>query len=96
MKEDIITKEVKSCDYDIEVALKKFEMANDGVTIEGHSVLGYVIFTDVDPTSLLYPEGWYFNSGLFTNKNNYNEDTYQEIVFLTTNGEFWARKISED
>lgn len=96
MEEDIIKKENKSCDYDIKVALKEFEMINSEVTIEENSILGYVIFTDVNPTSLTYPEGWYCNSGTFTNKNNNNEDTYQEIVFLTTNGEFWARKISEN
>ncbi len=94
MKEDIITKEIKSSEYDIESTLKLFEKINDGVRIEEHSILGYVIFTDIDPTLLLYPEGWYFNSGLFTNRNNYNEDKYQEIIFLTTNGEFWAGRLN--
>ena len=94
MKEDIITNEERVIACDVKTAIEEFKKNNRSVTIENNSILGTVIYTDEDPTGLTYPEGWYYDTGLFTDRDNTESNQYTEILMLTNEGELWV-KIKE-
>lgn len=81
-----MAKTVKMCDMTGCIAGRVFAMLNEGVHfLEGHGEK--VIFTDVEPKKLVYPEGWYYAKGSFRNKYNSTTGTYDEIPMETTSGD---------
>lgn len=94
MKEDIITNEERVIACDVKTAIKEFKENNRSVTIENNSIFGTVIYTDEDPAGLKYPEGWYYDTGLFTDRDNTETNLYTEILMLTKDGDLWV-KIKE-
>lgn len=82
---------VKMCDMSINVAIKVFEMLNPGRVKEKTLKNGVkVIGTDVEPKELVYPEGWYYAKGYFTNKHNTTTGLYEvEVMIKSSNGELW-------
>lgn len=81
---------VKSCDLPGKAAAKLFAMLNDSVSVNrSHSGDYYVIVTDRNPSTLTYPEGWYFMNGMFSNKHNSSTGVYEEIDVVNSFGESW-------
>ena len=80
----------KMCNLPIGVATKVFEMINLGyVKIE---MPGFLIVTDKEPDTLMYPEGWYYSFGVFRNEDRRVgfEKTHQEAEMKTSKGEDWG------
>lgn len=74
------------------IAARVFEMLNTGkVTIKVAYDIGRVtaIVTDTEPQDLIYPEGWYYANGTFTNKHNSTTGMYSAVIMLDTNGDIW-------
>lgn len=83
---------VKMCDMQVEIAAKVFEMLNPGkVKVDNGSWCSdrANIKTDVEPSELIYPEGWYYAKGNFRNKHTSTTGMYQEIRMIKSNGESW-------
>lgn len=55
------------------------------------------IVTDVEPKDLVYPEGWYYDHGSFTNRATSSDGFYTEIRMIKESknpgveGEFWGK-----
>ncbi len=77
---------VKTCDLSGEVAARLFSMLNLGIVRFDRNLL----FTDVEPKDLNYPEGWYYAKGCFRNKYNSSTGAYSEITMLTYKQEMWG------
>ena len=89
-------KTVKMCDMSIAVATKVFEMLNNGKVVvkrpgEGYCAY-YIVVTDVEPSDLVYPEGWYYAKGSFRNKHMSTTGFYGEANMVTSKGEFWGHR----
>lgn len=85
-----MTKMVKMCDMSKYVAAEALRSLNSqSVQLRECEPLGLVIITDRRPTDLLYPEGWYYSHGNFTNKLTSTTGKYQTVIFLKSNGDFW-------
>ena len=83
---------VKLADMPIEVSLKIFEMINPElvkVIKNDEWVNRFMILTDENPKNLVYPDGWYYDKGKFTNKGMTSTGIYQEARFGTTLGQYW-------
>ena len=77
-----MAKTVKMCDMSGEVAAKVFQMLNyEEVKLveDDCSDCGVTIITDVQPRDLVYPEGWYYAKGRFSNKHNSTTGMYWEV-----------------
>ena len=85
---------VKSCNYRGNVAAKVFEMINPGVRYQKDEYGNFVIVTDIQPSNLVYPEGWYYAKGTFRNKHQSTTGLYDEILMMTSDGEFWKDKAN--
>ena len=85
---------VKSCNYRGNVAVKVFEMINPGVHYQKDEYGNFVIVTDIQPSNLVYPEGWYYAKGTFRNKHQSTTGLYDEILMMTSDGEFWKDKAN--
>lgn len=72
----------KLCDMPIAVSAKIFELLNpDKVTINEDSFNHRLeIIYNANPKDLIYPEGWYYTQGFFTNKYNNITDNYEKIL----------------
>ena len=94
---------IKTCNLYEKNAAKLLQMINGGeskVDIRMHrhsktnSTHGYplclTIVTDIDPKDLLYPEGWYYSSGYFTNKlTATNKFRFAEVYMEKFDGTPW-------
>lgn len=94
-----MAKMLKMSDLPIGVALKVFEMLNEGkVTIlepNDSTIVQYFVYTDTEPKELVYPEGWYYSSkGYFTNKHHSTTGQYSIAYMRTTEGDFWKTKVN--
>ena len=82
-------KVVKTCDLSGEVAGKLFEMLNYGeVQYHREGTWKYIV-TDVEPSKLCYPEGWYYGKGCLRNKHTSTNGVYSEIDMMTSDGRMW-------
>ena len=80
---------IKTCDLSIGIASMLFYMLNsDRVMLEkrGNQKL---IDTDVEPKKLLYPEGWYYALGYFTNKHQSSNGSYGEMKIVRSDYTSW-------
>lgn len=77
---------VKTCDLSGDIAARLFSMLNLGVV----NYNGGLLFTDVEPKDLIYPEGWYYAKGSLRNKGNSSTGKYSEITMLTFKQEMWS------
>ena len=85
-----MTKVVKMCDMSKEIAARIFEMLNPKkVSIKEGYFHGMMIVTDIEPKDLVYPEGWYYAKGNFTNKHNSTTGVYGRILMVKSNGKSW-------
>ena len=87
---------IKSCDLPGGPAAKLFELLNPGeveAKIASDDPCDYIqcyeIVTDIEPSALTYPEGWYYAKGNFRNKHNSTTGRYYEIHMVKSNGEPW-------
>ncbi len=86
---------VKPADLPVELAAKIFVALNrvDVVYMRmnpfggdnGHGAL----YLCIDPSELIYPEGWYFAKGHFRNKHNTDSGLYYEIPMYQFGGRLW-------
>lgn len=81
---------VKMCDVTGNIAARVFEMLNTGKVTIAYDI-GHVtaIVTDTEPKDLIYPEGWYYAKGRFTNKHNSTTGMYSAVIMFDTNGDIW-------
>lgn len=85
-----MAKTIKSRDLNGRVAAILFCMLNEGkVTFKEKPFLFSRLITDVSPKDLTYPEGWYYAKGCFRNKHQSSTGLYDEIIMMTSSGEFW-------
>ena len=92
-----MAKTVKMCDLSRDTAAKVFMMLNSGKVkytemseaFEDSPLTGPVLITDVEPKDLVYPEGWYYVKGKFSNKHNSTTGMYSAIYMVKRNGKFW-------
>lgn len=87
-----MAKTVKMCDMTGDVAARVFAMLNpEKVKVKIAYDLGRVtvIETDTEPKDLIYPEGWYYAKGCFTNKHNSTSGAYASVVMFKTTGDIW-------
>lgn len=89
-------KTIKMCDLTAELAAMIFAKINNGkVVVDRYEFNGeYVIFTDVEPAELTYPEGWYYANGNFRNKHTSTTGFYGEIPMLKHNGNSWRHSAT--
>lgn len=84
---------VKTADLSVEVAAKLLQDLNPSkVRIAKMSNSGFlrnVIMTDVKPKDLVYPEGWYYAKGCFSNKHTSTTGAYGEMLMIKGDGSFW-------
>jgi len=68
-------------------------MLNPGkVTVRIAQDIGKVtqIYTNVEPKELVYPDGWYYSKGHFTNKHNSTTGIYSAVLMFDANtNEIW-------
>lgn len=77
-------------DLPINIVVRIFSELNRGKLI---IVSGYeqeTIITDTNPQDLTYPEGWYFQNGVFTNKYNTSTGRYSEAKIVNNAGKTWT------
>ena len=87
-----MAKTIKMCDMTGEIAAKIFELLNPGkVKVKFVYNLGctMVIETDTEPKDLIYPEGWYYTKGYFTNKHNSTTGAYVTVLMFNSKGDIW-------
>lgn len=84
-----MAKTIKMCDLSRDVAAKLFVLLNPGKVKYGTLGSDFVIITDVEPKDLVYPEGWYYAKGRYTNKRNSSTGMYSTLDMVTSNGQFW-------
>lgn len=73
-------------------AAKAFAMLNPGkvmVTKTDDFYPVITIVTDTEPKELVYPEGWYYANGNFTNKHNSTTGIYDTILMVNSKGDIW-------
>ena len=81
---------VRTADLSIEIATRIFEALNRGKITLVSSSEQITIVTDTDPKYLTFPEGWYFASGMFTNRYNTSNNSYSEAKTVNLSGETWT------
>ena len=88
-------KVVKMCDMPLYIAVKVFEALNSGkVRVEGAHILDMTIVTDTEPMKLVYPEGWYYAKGCFSNKHQSTTGRYHEVHMLMPDGTWWNERAN--
>ena len=83
---------VKMCDMPGIIAAKVFQMLNIShvkFTMKEKSLCGRVIITDVEPKKLIFPEGWYYDKGYFTNKGTSSDGLYSAIAMKKSDDTSW-------
>ena len=84
---------VEMCDIPIREAAMLLEAFNHGkVLVVMASDIDKVvrIITSAEPKDLVYPSGWYYANGNFTNKHNSTTNSYSAIKMHNANtGEVW-------
>lgn len=81
---------VRMADLPINMVVRIFSELNRGKLI---IISGYeqeTIVTDTNPKYLTYPDGWYFESGVFTNKYNTSTGRYSEAKTVNNSGKTWT------
>ena len=81
---------VRMADLPIHMVVRIFSELNRGKLI---IISGYdqeTIVTDTNPKYLTYPDGWYFESGVFTNKYNTSTGRYSEAKTVNNSGKAWT------
>ena len=86
-----MAKTIKMCDLSRDVAAKVFVLLNSGKVSYGMLGPDFVVITDVEPKDLVYPEGWYYANGRFTNKHNSTTGAYTTLDMVKKNGHFWEK-----
>ena len=87
-----MAKTVKMCDMSGVIAATVFQLLNPKtIDVRIAKDTGRVtrIIASVEPKELIYPEGWYYANGYFTNKHNSTIGAYDAIVMFDNNGEIW-------
>lgn len=84
-----MAKTVKMADMSGEIAARVFAMLNPGVVNVVEGGYGVEIETDTEPKDLIYPEGWYYSKGCFTNKHYSTTGVYSTVVMLNTKRFVW-------
>jgi hypothetical protein len=87
-----MAKTVEMCNMDILIAMEVFAKLNAGkVRVrERWGTPDTVIITDIEPSQLVYPEGWYYAKGSFQNKNTSTTGGYCQVHMQKSNGKSWA------
>lgn len=89
---------VKMCDMSKRIAASVFQKLNaNKVTLKENPFSCYddlIIVTDVEPSDLVYPEGWYYAKGNFRNKHTSTTGAYEEVRMVDSTGESWAGKAT--
>lgn len=85
-----MAKTIKSCDFNLGIAVKVFEMLNSGKVQKKILGMNTVLVTDVEPKDLVYPEGWYYAKGSFRNKHTSTTGLYEEIKMCKSDSSFWG------
>lgn len=81
---------VRAADLPIEIIVRVFEALNRGKITLVSSDEQITIVTDTDPKYLTFPEGWYFVSGVFTNRYNTSNKMYSEAKTVNLSGKPWS------
>lgn len=89
-----MAKMVKMCDMNSDIAVLVLQMLNPGkvsVKMKAPDIGGVAtIATTVEPKDLVYPEGWYYAKGRFTNKHNSTTGVYYAVLMYNAKtGEAW-------
>lgn len=81
---------VRTADLPIEIIVRVFESLNRGKITLVSSDEQITIVTDTDPKYLTFPEGWYFASGIFTNRYNTSNNRYSAAKIVNLSGKTWT------
>lgn len=82
----------KMCDVHKSIASDVFQKLNgDNVCLKND--LRLIIVTDIEPNQLIYPEGWYYSKGYFTNKHTSTTGLYGEVRMENSNGVSWGNIV---
>lgn len=81
---------VRTADLPIEIIVRVFEFLNRGKITLVSSDEQITIVTDTDPKYLTFPEGWYFASGMFTNRYNTSNNRYSAAKIVNLSGKTWT------
>jgi hypothetical protein len=85
----------KMCDMNKNIAAKVFVLLNNNrISIDNIDNMRMFLITDTEPKDLLYPEGWYYAKGRFTNKHNTSTGLYEEIYMMKSSGESWQQSAT--
>ena len=85
-----LAKSVKMSDMSAEIAATVFMKLNPLAVTLLRGGCQTTIVTDIEPKDLVYPEGWYYDNGLFTNRSTSTDGYYSEIRMIKESGEFWG------
>lgn len=80
------------CDMHANIAARVFGSLNpETVKVRIATDIGKVVssVTDTEPKELVYPEGWYYAKGYFTNKHHSTTGAYQAVIMYKSNGDIW-------
>ena len=84
------SKIVRTADLPLSIVVRVLESLNRGKIILVTYGDDITIVTDTDPKYLTFPEGWYFASGMFTNRYNTSNNSYSEAKTVNLSGETWT------
>lgn len=51
-----------------------------------------IILTDVEPDQLIYPDGWYYNHGVYQNLHLNAMQPLHQVKMFTKRGEAWGQR----
>lgn len=99
-------KTIKMSDMPVEIALKVFEMLNEGKVkclnrrqkydffsgkTEYLPPIGeYLIVTDTEPKDLVYPDGLYYSYGYYVNYETRTKPPIIEVPMVKSNLDWWS------
>lgn len=92
-----IAETVKMADMDADIASTVFMKLNPMAVAVLKEGCHTTIVTNIEPKELIYPEGWYYDHGSFTNRATSSDGYYSEIRMIKESknpgeeGEFWGK-----
>ena len=84
------SKIVRTADLPLSIVVRVLESLNRGKITLVSSDEQITIVTDTDPKYLTFPEGWYFASGMFTNRYNTSNNRYSAAKIVNLSGKTWT------
>ena len=92
MEDDIMARTIKSCNFNGKIAATIFCMLNPGQIHFLEKGENLTLITNVEPSKLIYPEGWYYEDGWFRNRKTTDNECWYDIFMVDSRGNFWNNR----